>query len=168
MMGHYGLMGKRILLLWHLFSIALYTTFSLIVIIKDYGSVYTYILLGLLILYIVLYLTISILKYIGIKKGITRLQDGMSIITILKKILSISNLVMSILALLSSFDIRDMSSSFAIIVTIISIILASIQMLIAIFKIWIRHYMKKKAGDMQDIFMSFNTSMLTMNNNEDK
>ena len=167
MVGNYQGLAKKIVLVWNLFSIALYTSFSLVVILKDYGSTYTNILLVLLVLYVLIYLSIAILKYVGNKKNILILQDGMSIITILKKILNIANLGMSILAIISSFDIRDISNTFSLIVMIVSIILASIQILIAIFKMWLRRFIKKKASSMQDVFKMFNTAMLT-NGEEDK
>ena len=167
MMGNYKSMAKRIVFVWNMIFVLVYTAFSMVVILKDYGSVYTTILFILLVLYIILYLSISILRYVGIKKNIHKLQDGMIIINILKKVLKISGFVLSIAALISSFDIKHFSNIFSIIMMIASIVFVSIQIIIEGFKLWIRWFVRKKTNNMQELFSAFSMPMLT-NNEEDK
>ena len=168
MMGNYKSMAKRIVFVWNMIFVLVYTDFSMVVILKDYGSVYTTILFILLVLYIILYLSISILRYVGIKKNIYKLQDGMIIINILKKVLKISGFVLSVVALISSFDIKHISNIFSIIMMVVSIIFVSVQILIEGFKLWIRWFVRRKANNMQELFSAFSMPMLTNNNEEDK
>lgn len=168
MMGNYKSIAKRIIFAWNLLFILCYSIFSLVVIIKDYGSIYTTILLVLFVLYVVLYLAIAILKYVGLKKNIDKLQDGMALISILKKVLKISGFITSIMALISSFDIKHLSNVFSIIMMVASIIFASVQILIAIFKIWMRKFIKSKANAMQELFSAFSMPRLSNSDEEDK
>ncbi|MBE5736052.1 MAG: hypothetical protein E7356_01660 [Clostridiales bacterium] len=136
---------KRIVLLFNLLVIAVYTTFSVISIMKDYGSVYTYILIGLVAFNIVLSLFIAIFNFAGKKKQARVLKDGKSIIAIFKKVLNLSNLVMGVISAIASFNIKDSSSVLSLVILIVSITLVVMQIMFAIFMFFIKKYIKRKA-----------------------
>lgn len=136
---------KRIALLFNLLTIAVYTTFSVISIMKDYGSVYTYILIGLVALNIVISLFIAIFKFAGKKKQVGLLKDSKSIIAIFKKVLNLSNLVMGVISAIASFNIKDSSSVLSLVILIVSITLVVMQIMFAIFMFFIKKYIKRKA-----------------------
>lgn len=150
---------KVLSLLWNFLIIGVYASLSAISIIKDYGNLYTYILIGLVSLNIIISLLIAILKYKGKKKSAAFLKDSKSAIALFKKFLTLSNLLMGVVACISSFSIKDASSVLSLLMAIFSITLVVVQIIFSIVMFIVKKYFKRKARGVKEKFGELKSSI---------
>lgn len=148
-------------LLFNIITIIVYATLSAITIVKDFGNTYTYILLCIVVVNILMSLLIAILNFCGKKKSASYLKDSKTAVAIFKKLVNLSNLVMGVVACVGSFSIKDSSAVLSLIIAIVSISFVVIQILFTIVIWCIKKYIKKKTGVVLDAVGEIKTSLNT-------
>lgn len=152
---------RKVMLFFNLVVLAFYTTLTIINISKDYGSLYTKLLVVCLVLHVSISLLISFLKYFDNKTYLSQLKNSVIIVDMLKNVLTLINLLMGVIALFASLLIGETSSTYSLVVMISSIALTLLQILFSLLRIWFKKYMartvdtlKIKAGDFKNSIKS--------------
>lgn len=141
---------RKVMLVFNLLVLGFYTVFTIVNISKDFESWHTKVMIVFLILHIVITLTISLLKFYGNKKYVSKLKDGMAIVGILKKGLNLLNLAMGVVAILSSLMIGEQASTYSLVVMVSSIALTTLQIAFSILKILFKKYMAKRVNSFKE------------------
>ena len=141
---------RKVMLVFNLLVLGFYTAFTIVNISKDFESWHTKVMIVFLILHIVITLTISLLKFYGNKKYVSKLKDGMAIVGILKKGLNLLNLAMGVVAILSSLMIGEQASTYSLVVMVSSIALTTLQIAFSILKILFKKYMAKRVNSFKE------------------
>ncbi len=140
---------RKMVLIFNLLVLGFYTTFTLINISNDFESWHTKVMIVFLLLHIAITLLISFLKYFGNKKYLSKLKDSVIVVGILKKGITLLNLAMGVVTLLSSFIMGEEASTYSLVVMATSIALTILQILFSIFKMWFKKYMARKVEDIK-------------------